>query len=82
MCFFRLLMEAIEPMRQPVFFRKVILTFFGGINRYTSLEISRLLRGKSLSFVQISDMLNFSSPAYFSRYVSHNLGVNSAEYRG
>lgn len=52
------------------------------INRYTSLEISRLLRDKSLSFVQISDMLNFSSPAYFSRYVLHNLGVNPTEYRG
>lgn len=52
------------------------------INRYTVLDISRLLRDKSLSFVQISDMLGFSSPAYFSRYVLHNLGVNPSEYRG
>lgn len=51
------------------------------INRYTTLDISRLLRDKSLSFVQISDMFNFSSPAYFSRYVLHNLGVNPTEYR-
>ena len=52
------------------------------INRYTALDISRLLRDKSLSFVQISDMFGFSSPAYFSRYVLHNLGVSPTEYRG
>ena len=52
------------------------------INRYTALDISRLLRDKSLSFVQISDLFGFSSPAYFSRYVLHNLGVNPTEYRG
>lgn len=52
------------------------------INRYTVLDISRLLRNKSLSFVQISDLFNFSSPAYFSRYVLHNLGVNPTNYRG
>lgn len=51
------------------------------INRYTMLDISRLLRDKSLSFVQISDIFGFSSPAYFSRYVQHNLGVNPTEYR-
>lgn len=52
------------------------------INRYTTLDISRLLRDKSLSFVQISDMFGFSSPAYFSRYVLKNLGVNPTEFRG
>ena len=52
------------------------------INRYTALDISRLLRDKSLSFVEISDLFGFSSPAYFSRYVLHNLGVNPTEYRG
>lgn len=51
------------------------------INRYTVLDISRLLRDKSLTFVQISDMFGFSSPAYFSRYVSHNLGVRPTDYR-
>lgn len=51
------------------------------INRYTILDISRLLRDKSLSFVQISDMFGFSSPAYFSRYVQQNLGLNPTEYR-
>lgn len=51
------------------------------INRYTILDITRLLRDKSLTFVQISDMFNFSSPAYFSRYVQQNLGVRPSDYR-
>lgn len=51
------------------------------INRYTSLDIARLLRDKSLTFVQISDMFHFSSPAYFSRYVQRTLGLNPSQYR-
>lgn len=51
------------------------------INRYTSLDISRLLRDKTLTFVQISDMFHFSSPAYFSRYVQRTLGLNPSQYR-
>ncbi len=51
------------------------------INRYTVLDISRQLRDRSLTFVQISDMFHFSSPAYFSRYVQHNLGMSPTEYR-
>lgn len=52
------------------------------INRYTVLDLSRLLRDKSLTFVRISDMFGFSSPAYFSRYVQQHLGVSPTEYRG
>lgn len=51
------------------------------INRYTILDISRVLRDKNLTFMQISDMFHFSSPAYFSRYVQRNLGVNPTQYR-
>lgn len=51
------------------------------INRFTILDISRQLRNKSLTFVQISDMFGFSSPAYFSRYVQQNLGVKPSDYR-
>lgn len=51
------------------------------INRYTALDIARLLRDKTLTFVQISDMFHFSSPAYFSRYVQRMLGVNPTRYR-
>lgn len=51
------------------------------INRYTALDIARLLRDKSLTFVRISDMFHFSSPAYFSRYVQRTLGLNPSQYR-
>ena len=51
------------------------------INRYTILDITRLLRDKSLSFVDISDLFGFSSPAYFSRYVQQNLGMKPSDYR-
>lgn len=51
------------------------------IKRYTSLDIARMLRDKTLSFVQISGLFNFSSPAYFSRYVQRNLGLNPSQYR-
>ena len=51
------------------------------INRYTILDISRLLRDKSLTFVNISDLFGFSSPAYFSRYVQTYLGMKPSEYR-
>lgn len=51
------------------------------INRYTILDISRLLRDKSLTYANISDMFGFSSPAYFSRYVQTYLGMKPSEYR-
>lgn len=51
------------------------------INRYTALDISRQLRNKKYTFVQIADMFNFSSPAYFSRYVQNNLGMSPSDYR-
>lgn len=51
------------------------------INRYTSLDIARMLRDKNLTFVQIADMFQFSSPAYFSRYVQRTLGLNPTQYR-
>ncbi len=51
------------------------------INRYTALDISRLLRDKSLSFTAIADMFGFSSSAYFTRYVQKNLGMTPTEFR-
>lgn len=51
------------------------------INRYTILDISKRLHDHSLSFVQISDMFNFSSPAYFTRYVQRNLGMTPSDFR-
>ena len=51
------------------------------ITRYTSLEISRLLRDKSLSFTDISDRFGFSSLSHFSRYVQNNLGATPTDFR-
>ena len=52
------------------------------INRYTALDISRLLCDQSLSFVEIAELFGFSSPSYFTRYVRHNLGMSPTDYRG
>lgn len=51
------------------------------IDRYTILDISRLLRDKSLTLTDISDLFGFSSLAYFSRYVQQHLGVSPSQYR-
>ncbi len=51
------------------------------INRYTALDLSRLLRDKSLSFTAIADMFGFSSSSYFTRYVQKHLGMTPTEFR-
>lgn len=51
------------------------------INRYTILDTTRLLRDKSLTFVQISDLFGFSPAAYFSRYVRQHPGVKPSDCR-
>jgi len=61
------------------------------ITRYTSLDISRLLRerlrvgdqrsGFRYSFTDISDMFGFSSLSHFSRYVQTNLGAKPSDFR-
>ena len=51
------------------------------ITRYTSLDISRLLKNRNLSFTDISDMFGFSSLSHFSRYVQTNLGAKPSELR-
>lgn len=51
------------------------------INRFTTIHIRRLLRERDLTFTQISDMFEFSSPAYFSRFVQKNLGVSPSTFR-
>ncbi len=52
------------------------------INRFTILDISRLLRDKGLEFADISDLFNFTSTSYFTRYVRRYLGESPSEYRG
>ena len=61
------------------------------ITRYTSIDISRLLRerlrvgdrrsGFRYSFTDISDMFGFSSLSHFSRYVLTNLGAKPSDFR-
>ena len=51
------------------------------ITRYASLDISRLLRNRDLSFTDISDMFGFSSLSHFSRYVQTNLGAKPSDFR-
>ena len=60
------------------------LTGFGAhywIRRYAANDIAQLLRDKSLSIKEISDIFHFSSPAYFSRYVHSTLGTSPSEIR-
>ncbi len=52
------------------------------INRYASVEISRLLRDRSLTLADIAFRFDFSSTAYLSRYIRQNLGVSASEIRG
>lgn len=47
------------------------------INRFTVLDISRQLRDRSLSFVDISEMFNFSSPAYCKHPTKYVYGIES-----
>jgi len=51
------------------------------ITRYASLDISRLLRNRNLSFTDISDMFGFTSLSHFSRYVQTNLGAKPSDFR-
>ncbi len=51
------------------------------IIRYTSLDLSRLLRDKTLSLTEIADMFGFSSTSYLSRYVQKYLGATPGTFR-
>lgn len=51
------------------------------INRFTIIEIQRLLRNRTVPLVQIADDFNFSSQAYFSRFVQNYLGTSPSAYR-
>lgn len=51
------------------------------ITRFATIHIRRLLLQKELSFTQISDMFEFSSSAYFSRFVQKHLGASPTSFR-
>lgn len=51
------------------------------INRFATIHIRKLLRNRDMTFTQIADMFEFSSPAYFSRFVQKNLGQAPSAFR-
>jgi AraC-like DNA-binding protein len=51
------------------------------IDRYATIELTRLLRDKRLSLTDISVQFGFSSQSHFSRYVQKNLGVSPSYFR-
>ncbi|MBQ9427807.1 MAG: helix-turn-helix domain-containing protein [Paludibacteraceae bacterium] len=51
------------------------------INRYTALDISRLLRNPNVAIQELTDMFGFSSVSHLNRYVKNQLGVNPNEVR-
>jgi len=51
------------------------------ILRFTTIHIRRLLKEREMTFTQISDLFEFSSPAYFSRFVQKHLGASPTNFR-
>lgn len=51
------------------------------INRFAAIELSRLLRDKSLTLTEIADRFEFQSASHFSRYVQANLGAPPSSFR-
>jgi len=51
------------------------------ISRFTTIHIRRLLQERKMTFTQISDFFDFSSPAYFSRFVQKHLGTSPTKFR-
>jgi len=51
------------------------------INRHTVPILKKYLDDERLSLTQISEMMNFSSLSYFSRYCTKHLGKSPSEYR-
>ena len=51
------------------------------ITRFTIIHIRRLLQQREKSFTEIAYMFDFSSPAYFSRFVQKHLGKTPTNFR-
>lgn len=61
--------------------RAIVQTANFWIVHYTLRGITRMLRDKTLTIVQIADKFHFSSAAYLSRYVQKYLGKAPGELR-
>ncbi|MBQ5978650.1 MAG: helix-turn-helix domain-containing protein [Bacteroidales bacterium] len=51
------------------------------INRHAVPILKKYLDDERLSLTQISEIMNFSSLSYFSRYCTKHLGKSPSEYR-
>ena len=51
------------------------------INRYAAMELSHLLKDRSLTLTDIADRFSFTSLSHFSRYVQNNLGASPSSFR-
>lgn len=51
------------------------------ISRFTTIHIRKLLKARDMTFTEISDLFEFSSPAYFSRFVQKHLGTSPTSFR-
>lgn len=56
-------------------------TAYYWIERFTTIEIVRLLSDTSKPLNDIADELNFSSPSYLTRYVARTLGCTPSKWR-
>lgn len=51
------------------------------IIRFTTIHIRRLLKERSMTLTEIADLFEFSSQAYFNRFVQRNLGASPSAFR-
>lgn len=51
------------------------------INRFAALRIREELLAREKTFTEIADEFEFSSPAYFTRFVQRNLGASPSSFR-
>lgn len=51
------------------------------INRYAAMELSHLLKDRTLTLTDIADRFHFASISHFSRYVQNNLGAPPSSFR-
>ncbi|MDE5883172.1 MAG: helix-turn-helix domain-containing protein, partial [Muribaculaceae bacterium] len=51
------------------------------IKDYVILEAKVMLRSKDLAIYEISDMLSFPNPSFFSKYFRERVGITPTQYR-
>lgn len=51
------------------------------INRFTTVELGRLIQNRNIPIARISEQFGFSSPSYFSRFFLQHFGQSPSTYR-